>query len=111
MLLFFIILVTTALAALILISPLKAPPPSLDAGQRFTALEDQLAGIEKEAASGDMNEAETRSARTEIERRMLALVREQKTAPDPGSRRSRMVLTVLVLTGLSGALVLFLAGI
>ena len=97
------LLLTTALA---LLAPLRRGPARGD-GRRESALgifEDQLAELDRDAARGLISADEARSARIEIERRMLGTSRMASgPATMEGRGARRLLVAVALLVPIAGA--------
>jgi len=118
MMLWVVIGVLLLAVVLALLAPLvRRPVPAADRSEHgFEVLRDQLAEVERDRASGRLDEASAEAARLEIERRMLAEADRRDSEPagaeasEEAGRRRRMAVAVLVVLALPfGSVALYLA--
>ncbi|MHA1599317.1 MAG: c-type cytochrome biogenesis protein CcmI [Alphaproteobacteria bacterium] len=89
---------STCVVAGLLLPLLRRPRTSIDRGAYdLTVYRDQLAEIDRDLARGEIGAEQATAARTEVERRLLAIAPAANTAP-PRPTAQRMVGVVLAIT-------------
>ena len=98
--LWFVFALMTAAAIFAVLLPLGLGSHAQSGGDEATVYKDQLAEIDRDAASGLIAPAEAEAARVEISRRLLSVVDQTRDAPIKPNMKLRRIAAVLALVGL-----------
>lgn len=100
MTLWFVFALMTLAAILAVLWPLSRRAPAKAGGNEATVYKDQLTEIDRDVAAGLIGVAEADAARTEIGRRLLNAVDDERDRPAQSNVRLRRSAAVLALVGL-----------
>ena len=107
MTLWFVFALMTVAAVFAVLWPLSRSASAPSGGNEAVVYKDQLAEVERDAATGLIGVAEAEAARVEIGRRLLAAADSQRDLPSRANLGLRRASTVLALIGLPVAAVTF----
>lgn len=96
-----------AVVTLLLLRPLWRPGPPAAADPEVALYRDQLAEIERDAASGRLSAAEVAAARLEVQRRLLAAADSAATEQRPRAAGRSLAVPIAALL-IAGSLALYL---
>jgi cytochrome c-type biogenesis protein CcmH len=100
MTLWFVFALMTVAAIFAVLWPLSRRAPARAGGSEATVYKDQLAEIDRDVAAGLIGPSEAEAARTEIGRRLLTAVDDERDLPAQSNVRLRRSAAVTALVGL-----------
>lgn len=100
MALWFVFALMTAAAAFAVLWPLGRGTAQAGEGSEAVVYKDQLAEVQRDAATGMIGKSEAEAARVEISRRLLAASDAEASATSSSSTTFRRVVAVIALVGL-----------
>ncbi|MCD0419637.1 c-type cytochrome biogenesis protein CcmI [Rubrivivax sp. JA1024] len=100
MALWFVFAMMTAVAVFAVLWPLGRNVQAQREGSEATVYKDQLAEVDRDAATGLIGASEAAAAKVEIGRRLLASAEAERSAPTGSKRGPRRAVALLALLGL-----------